>query len=87
MNPEVAKQLIDVFEKRELNCFTHTIINDVLHVYYTRLINPVEEKSIIPKSDSRNRAMCAARCQMIKAFYRLWQWIRRRRSSRLKRPS
>ncbi|KAF5082660.1 HAD hydrolase family protein [Acetobacterium wieringae] len=44
MNPEVAKQLIDVFEKRELNCFTHTIINDVLHVYYTRLINPVEEK-------------------------------------------
>nr|WP_320024405.1 HAD hydrolase family protein [uncultured Acetobacterium sp.] len=44
MNPETAKQIIDVFEKQDLNCFTHTIINDVLHVYYIRLINPVEEK-------------------------------------------
>lgn len=44
MNADTARQIIDVFEKRDLNCFTHTIINDVLHVYYTRLINPVEEK-------------------------------------------
>lgn len=44
MNPEIAKQIIHIFEKRNLNCFTHTIINDVLHVYYIRLINPVEEK-------------------------------------------
>ncbi|PKM75412.1 MAG: hydrolase, partial [Firmicutes bacterium HGW-Firmicutes-17] len=44
MKANTARQIIDVFEKRDLNCFTHTIINDVLHVYYTRLINPVEEK-------------------------------------------
>lgn len=44
MKPETAKRIVDIFERSERNCFTHAIINDVLHVYYTRLINPVEEK-------------------------------------------
>lgn len=43
MNHEIAETIIAVFEKRNLNCFTNTIINDVLHVYYNELINPVEE--------------------------------------------
>lgn len=44
MRYETAVKIIGVFDKENLNCFTHTIINDVLHVYYTKLINPAEEK-------------------------------------------
>ncbi|WP_243135776.1 HAD hydrolase family protein [Acetobacterium tundrae] len=44
MNFTTALRVIGVFDKLDLNCFTHTIINDVLHVYYTKLVNPAEEK-------------------------------------------
>lgn len=38
-----ATEVLSVFEKRGLNCFVHTIINDVLHIYYGDFTNPVEE--------------------------------------------
>ncbi|WKY45884.1 HAD hydrolase family protein [Eubacteriaceae bacterium ES2] len=44
MDSHIARQVIDLFEKKGLNCFVYTIINDVLHVYYNRLINPVEQE-------------------------------------------
>ncbi|WKY48915.1 HAD hydrolase family protein [Eubacteriaceae bacterium ES3] len=44
MNSNIARQIIDLFDGKGLNCFTYAIINDVLHVYYSRLINPVEQK-------------------------------------------
>lgn len=39
-----AKEILSVFEKHGLNCFVHTIINDVLHIYYSDFTNPAEEK-------------------------------------------
>jgi len=39
-----VREVLNVFKRQGLNCFTHTIINDMLHIYYTKLINPVEEK-------------------------------------------
>ncbi|MDF2632909.1 MAG: putative hydrolase, family [Caproiciproducens sp.] len=39
-----AKEVLGVFEKYGLNCFVHTIINDILHIYYSNFTNPVEEK-------------------------------------------
>jgi len=39
-----AKEVLSVFEKHGLNCFTHTIINDILHIYYGDFTNPAEEK-------------------------------------------
>lgn len=40
----VAKEVLSVFEKYGLNCFVHTIINDVLHIYYGDFTNSAEEK-------------------------------------------
>ena len=37
-------EVLSVFKKNELNCFTHTIINDIAHVYYGKFTNKVEEK-------------------------------------------
>lgn len=39
-----AREILNLFEKRGLNCFVHTIINDVLHIYYGDFTNPAEEK-------------------------------------------
>ncbi|KNZ42619.1 HAD-IIB family hydrolase [Acetobacterium bakii] len=39
-----AQQVLKVFKQQGTNCFTHTIINDMLHIYYIRLINPVEKE-------------------------------------------
>jgi Cof subfamily protein (haloacid dehalogenase superfamily) len=39
-----AEEILGVFEKYGLNCFVHTIINDILHIYYGNFTNPVEEK-------------------------------------------
>jgi Cof subfamily protein (haloacid dehalogenase superfamily) len=39
-----AKEILSVFEKYGLNCFVHTIINDVLHIYYGDLTNSAEVK-------------------------------------------
>ena len=40
----VAKEILGVFEKYGLNCFVHTIVNDILHIYYGDFTNPAEEK-------------------------------------------
>ncbi len=40
----VAKEILGVFDKYGLNCFVHTIINDILHIYYSDFTNPVEER-------------------------------------------
>nr|WP_319487658.1 HAD-IIB family hydrolase [uncultured Caproiciproducens sp.] len=39
-----AKEVLGVFEKYGLNCFVHTIINDILHIYYGDFTNAAEEK-------------------------------------------
>lgn len=39
-----SKKILDVFDKHGLNCFTHTIINDILHIYYGDFTNAVEKK-------------------------------------------
>ncbi len=39
-----AKEVLGIFEKYGLNCFVHTIINDILHIYYGDFTNPAEEK-------------------------------------------
>ncbi|MGV8905428.1 MAG: HAD-IIB family hydrolase [Acetobacterium sp.] len=39
-----AQEVLNVFKNQRLNCFTHTIINDMLHIYYSELINPVEKE-------------------------------------------
>lgn len=39
-----AREILGIFEKHGLNCFVHTIINDVLHIYYGNFTNPAEEK-------------------------------------------
>lgn len=39
-----AQEVLNVFKRQGLNSFTHTIINDMLHIYYTKLINPVEKE-------------------------------------------
>lgn len=39
-----AKEILGVFEKYGLNCFVHTIINDVLHIYYGDFTNAAEER-------------------------------------------
>lgn len=39
-----AKEILGVFQKYGLNCFVHTIINDILHIYYGDFTNPEEEK-------------------------------------------
>ncbi|MDK2961593.1 MAG: hypothetical protein PWP20_719 [Eubacteriaceae bacterium] len=44
MDSGIAQQIIDLFDKKGLNCFIYSIINDVLHVYYNKLINPVEQE-------------------------------------------
>lgn len=41
---EAAKEILNVFEKHGLNCFVHTIINDILHIYYGNFTNSAEEK-------------------------------------------
>lgn len=38
-----VREVLEVFEQRQLNCFVHTIVNDVLHVYYSDLLNAAEE--------------------------------------------
>jgi len=44
INYSIAQEVIEVFKRQSVNCFTHTIINDMLHIYYTKLINPVEKE-------------------------------------------
>ena len=39
-----AKKIAAVFETHGLNCFAHTIVNDVLHIYYREFTNPAEEQ-------------------------------------------
>lgn len=39
-----AVEILGVFEKYGLNCFVHTIINDILHIYYGNFTNQAEEK-------------------------------------------
>jgi hydroxymethylpyrimidine pyrophosphatase-like HAD family hydrolase len=39
-----VQAVLGVFQKYGLNCFVHTIINDILHIYYSDFTNPVEEK-------------------------------------------
>lgn len=39
-----AAEILGVFKTHGLNCFTHTIINDILHIYYGTFTNPAEEK-------------------------------------------
>ncbi|MEG0612307.1 MAG: HAD hydrolase family protein [Clostridium sp.] len=38
-----AKKISDIFKDKGLNCFIHTIINDVLHIYYGDFKNPLEK--------------------------------------------
>ena len=39
-----AKEVLGVFDKYGLNCFVHTIINDILHIYYGDFTNAAEER-------------------------------------------
>lgn len=39
----MAKEILSVFEHHGLNCFVHTIINDILHIYYGDFTNFAEE--------------------------------------------
>lgn len=39
-----ATEILDLFKKHGLNCFVHTIVNDILHIYYGDFTNPAEEK-------------------------------------------
>lgn len=39
-----TRQVLGVFEAHGLNCFVHTIINDILHIYYGDFTNPAEER-------------------------------------------
>ncbi len=39
-----AKEVLSIFEQRGLNCFVHTIVNDILHIYYGSFTNSAEEK-------------------------------------------
>lgn len=43
MSTQVAREILSVFAQKNLNCFVHTIVNDVLHVYYSDLLNAAEE--------------------------------------------
>lgn len=38
-----VQAVLGVFQKYGQNCFVHTIINDILHIYYSDFTNPVEE--------------------------------------------
>ena len=38
-----ATDIIKIFKNHGLNCFVHTVIDDVLHIYYDKFTNPVEE--------------------------------------------
>ncbi len=38
-----AKEVMEIFRKHGMNCFVHTIINDILHIYYGDFTNPAEE--------------------------------------------
>ncbi|WP_255575774.1 HAD-IIB family hydrolase [Caproiciproducens faecalis] len=39
-----AKEVLGVFDKYGLNCFVHTIVNDILHIYYGDFTNAAEER-------------------------------------------
>ncbi|GKX68676.1 HAD-IIB family hydrolase [Inconstantimicrobium mannanitabidum] len=41
---DTSKNILSVFDKYGLNCFTHTIVNDILHIYYGDFTNPAEKK-------------------------------------------
>jgi len=38
-----ANEVLNLFNKYDLNCFVHTIINDIPHIYYGDFTSPVEE--------------------------------------------
>lgn len=41
---QVSQRVLEVFNKDSVNCFTHTIVNDVMHIYYGDFTNEEEEK-------------------------------------------
>lgn len=43
IDPQAYDQVMDVFEKHQVNCFVHAIIHHMLHVYYGDFQNEVEE--------------------------------------------
>ena len=40
---EVLQEVLEVFERLHINCFTYAIIHQMLHVYYGEFQNPIEE--------------------------------------------
>ncbi len=44
INSDTCDRLEEIFEKEDMNYFAHTIIDDVLHIYYQKLDNEGEKK-------------------------------------------
>ena len=44
INSLVADKVLDNFNRHGLNVFVHSIINDIVHIYYNEFTNPVEEE-------------------------------------------
>ena len=81
----VATEVLGIFKKYGLNCFVHTIINDVLHIYYGDFTNAAEEKfyhahklrplknyicSPLPKERDVVYIMAVDRLEMIQRLYK-----------------
>lgn len=39
-----ASRILDIIESKELNTFINTIVNDVIHIYYSDFRNPIEKE-------------------------------------------
>ncbi|MEG0329002.1 MAG: HAD-IIB family hydrolase [Longicatena sp.] len=44
MSKSTTKQLLTLFEEAHVNCFVHTVVHQVLHIYYDGFQNCVEEE-------------------------------------------
>ncbi|PRR84055.1 HAD-IIB family hydrolase [Clostridium vincentii] len=44
INSLVARKVLDIFKQYGLNVFVHSIINDIVHIYYDDFTNSVEEE-------------------------------------------